>query len=261
MSALRFYKYQGTGNDFLLGDNRNGQYGILTAAQIEKLCDRRFGIGADGFVLLEPAPNKDFSMRYFNANGKPGSFCGNGARCTIQFAHHLAIVKDEYFFSAADGDHCARREADGTISLLMRPVTALHPHQDGVFADTGSPHLVVMVEDLDNVDVVVAGRSIRYNDTYRETGINVNFVQRTDDPTTIRVRTYEREVEDETYSCGTGSVAAALAVADQTSGPQQIGVQTKGGNLFVRFTKQPSEYSDIWLRGPAVFVFETTLDL
>ena len=261
MSALRFYKYQGTGNDFLLGDNRSGLYTTLKAPHIQLLCDRRFGVGADGLILLESEVNKDFSMRYFNADGMPGSFCGNGARCTTQFAHHAGIVKDEYFFSAADGDHRARREPDGTISLLMQPVTALVPHADGVFVDTGSPHLVLPVEDLDNTNVAALGRSIRNSDRYREKGIHVNFVQRTADPDTLRVRTYERGVENETYSCGTGAVAAALVYASEHIGTQQINVQTKGGDLLVRFTKEKTGYSAIWLRGPAAFVFETTLDL
>ena len=261
MNSLRFYKYQGTGNDFLLADNRSGKYKILTTQQIERLCDRRFGIGADGLILLDSEANKDFSMRYFNADGKLGSFCGNGARCITQFAHHVGIIKDDYLFSAVDGDHRARREPHGNVSLLMQPVTALLPRDNTVFVDTGSPHLVVAVEDLDNTAVEEVGRSIRNSDRYREKGININFVQSTDDPNTIRVRTYERGVEGETYSCGTGAVAAALVFAANHHREQQIKVQTKGGDLLVRFTKETVGYGPIWLCGPAVFVFETTFDL
>ena len=261
MSTSRFYKYQGTGNDFLLGDNRSGHYTLLTPSVIEKLCDRRFGIGADGLILLEVGSTADhFSMRYFNADGKPGSFCGNGARCITQFAYQLGIVSDEYIFTAADGTHRSRREPDGSVSLLMQPVKALHFQDKDVFVDTGSPHLVVEVNKLDTIDVVAVGRSIRNNERYRSAGINVNFVQRTDDPNSIRVRTYERGVEDETYSCGTGAVAAALTFAADKKGTQQLEVQTKGGSLLVQFEKQGVEYVNIWLRGPATFVFEAIPD-
>jgi len=260
MSTLRFHKYQGTGNDFLIGDNRTGPYSTLTAKQIHHLCDRRFGIGADGLILLESEAAKDFAMRYFNADGHPGSFCGNGARCITQVAHYAWIAKDEYIFSAADGDHRSRRERDGTVSVLMQPVTTLFSHDDAVFVDTGSPHLVVKVEDLDNTAVEEVGRSIRNSDRYREKGININFVQRTDELGTIRARTYERGVENETYSCGTGAVAGALVFAAECEGEQQIRVQTRGGDLLVRFTKEKASYSAIWLSGPALHVFETTLD-
>jgi diaminopimelate epimerase len=260
MSTLWFHKYQGTGNDFLIGDNRSGLYTNLTAPQIQRLCDRRFGIGADGLILLESEADKDFSMRYFNADGHPGSFCGNGARCITQFAHYAGIAKDEYIFSAVDGDHRSRRDQDGTVSVLMQSVTTLLSHDDAVFVDTGSPHLVVAVEDLDNTAVEEVGRSIRNSDRYREKGININFVQRTDDPGTIRVRTYERGVENETYSCGTGAVAAALVFAADREGEQLICVQTRGGDLLVRFAKEKARYSAIWLCGPALIVFETTLD-
>lgn len=261
MSLLRFYKYQGTGNDFLLGDNRNHHYSDLTDRLIQRLCDRRFGIGADGLILLESEEDKDFSMRYFNADGRTGSFCGNGARCITQFAHDAAIIKDECSFKAADGDHRSRRESDGTISLLMQPVKELVSHAHGTFVDTGSPHLVIPVDDLDTIHMEELGRSIRYSDRYREKGININVMQRTTDLGTIRVRTYERGVENETYSCGTGAVAAALVVAANHQKEQQIRVQTKGGDLLVRFTKEAAGYENIWLRGPAVFVFETTIDL
>ncbi len=260
MSTLRFSKYQGTGNDFLIGDNRGGSYTALTPMQIKRICDRRFGIGADGLILLETASNAAFLMRYFNADGHLGSFCGNGARCIVQFAYQAGIINDACEFAAIDGIHHAQREPNGTISLQMQPVTTLQTHPGGTFADTGSPHLVVAVNELDTHNVFIEGRSIRNSDPYRSKGINVNFVQRTNDAHIIRVRTYERGVEEETYSCGTGAVAAALCCAAEISGTQQICVQTQGGTLQVRFVKEATGYAAIWLCGPATFVFETTLD-
>jgi diaminopimelate epimerase len=261
MSTLLFSKYQGTGNDFLIGDNREGSYTFLTAEQIQRICDRRLGVGADGLILLESATGADFLMRYFNADGQPGSFCGNGARCITEFAFRAGLIQQTCTFLATDGLHRAQREENGTISLLMQPVTALYEHTDGQFVDTGSPHLVVPVTELDHLDVATEGRSIRNTERYRSKGVNVNFVQRTEEAQTIRVRTYERGVENETYSCGTGAVAAALCCAEKMTGSQQITVLTKGGTLQVRFKKDEAGYAEIWLCGPATYVFETTLDI
>ncbi|MFM7645831.1 MAG: diaminopimelate epimerase [Sphingomonadales bacterium] len=260
MRALRFHKYQGTGNDFLIADNREGDYSPLTTEQIERLCDRRFGIGADGLMLLENKEGADFLMRYFNADGRPGSFCGNGARCITRFAHLAGIQKDEYVFYAADGRHCSRLLSNGSISLLMQDTKEPQAHNSGFFLDTGSPHLVMEIKDLDNTDVVSLGRSLRNSERYHPHGVNVNFIQRTPDPFYFRMRTYERGVEDETYSCGTGAVAAALTCATPPIVSQQMTIQTKGGELEVRFTKKVNGFGDIWLSGPAKWVFETRLD-
>lgn len=260
MSALRFYKYQATGNDFLIADNRNGAYSSLTTEQIERLCDRRFGVGGDGLILLEDIAGADFLMRYFNADGLLGSFCGNGARCITRFAHLAGIVKNEYVFYAADGKHLARLASNGDVSVLMQDAPEPQRHDQALFLDTGSPHLVLFVNDLDNTDVVSIGRTIRNSDRYRPKGTNVNFVQRTQDPFTLQIRTYERGVEDETYSCGTGAVAAALASAAEQAGLQKISLHTKGGGLMVSFTKKEKGFSDIWLSGPAQLVFETSVD-
>ena len=260
MSMLRFSKYQGTGNDFLLGDNRAGLYQNLSQQLIQKLCDRRFGIGADGLILLENNEHADFSMKYFNANGHPGSFCGNGARCITKFAAALGIITDNCTFSASDGPHRSIIENNGMVSLLMQDVVDIKSQQEHTVVNTGSPHLVLFVDTINKTDVVTIGKSIRYSEAYHQQGINVNFVQRTGDPTSILVRTYERGVENETLSCGTGSVAAAIVSAPALDGPAQITVQTKGGPLIIRFIKEKNHYHSIWLCGPAEAVFETHIE-
>ena len=253
---MHFYKYQGTGNDFVLIDNRSGSI-ELSAAQIQRLCHRRFGIGADGLMLLNTHPDFDFEMVYFNADGHPGSMCGNGGRCITRFAHDLGIRKPAYHFLASDGAHEAELLPDGRISLLMSPVDQIEKSGSDYLTNTGSPHLVRIVEQLDALPVVELGRAIRNEPRFAPKGINVNFVARTESPNTIRVRTYERGVEDETFSCGTGVTACALALAVMDQQIQDCKIQTQGGELEVHYhTTDFIRFSNIRLIGRATIVFE-----
>ena len=253
--TIPFSKYQGTGNDFIIIDNRNHHYN-LTQPQIEKLCHRRFGIGADGLMLLETHAGYDFNMRYYNADGFEGSMCGNGGRCLVNFAYEKGIIKEKYLFLAIDGDHEAARELNGTIRLKMKDVQQVESHLAYVFLDTGSPHVVKQIPELENYAVVEEGRNIRNHPTYREKGVNVNFVQVLSD-CKIFVRTYERGVEDETLSCGTGVTASALVHAHNALGYNHVEVKTTGGTLYVEFYRTgEGSFENIWLAGPAQKVFD-----
>ena len=223
---MPFHKYQGAGNDFVLIDQRD-QPRIDRRNQplIARLCDRRFGIGGDGLMLLANHPDYDFEMIYFNADGRPGSMCGNGGRCMVAFAKKLGLFAEETHFLAVDGPHRARLPRPGWVELHMNDVEAVEMTPDYFYLDTGSPHYVQFVPDLDQVDVVRQGRAIRYNDRFRERGTNVNFVERRTDG--LGIATYERGVEDETLACGTGVTAAAL-VASLPGAKKQTG--GKSGN-------------------------------
>lgn len=250
---IQFYKYQGTGNDFIILDNRDGRYNQLSDEVIEKMCHRKFGIGADGLMLLENESGYDFKMKYHNADGKEGSMCGNGGRCLVQFAHDHGIVKDAYNFIATDGPHDAIIQKDGLVRLKMKDVDHVSVTADSSVLNTGSPHYIHWVTDLDGYDVYNQGKSIRYNDIYKQEGINVNFVKK--EAHGIRVRTYERGVEDETLSCGTGVTAAAIA-SSANMGQQHINVQVEGGALAVSFNRVGEmHFTDVWLIGPATFVY------
>lgn len=255
---ISFSKYHGTGNDFILIDNRLG--GInLSSQQIEKMCHRRYGIGADGMMLLENAEGYDFRMVYFNSDGREGSMCGNGGRCMVRFAADLNIGNGEYRFIATDGPHEASIEMEGTIRLKMKDVAGIESHTTFDLLDTGSPHVVKQVSDVANFDVLNEGRAIRNSEAFREKGVNVNFVETLDDDR-IYVRTYERGVEDETYSCGTGVTACALVNAHNERGFNHVDVETNGGRLYVEYEKTgESSFENIWLAGPAVKVFEGTI--
>lgn len=258
---IHFYKYQGTGNDFIILDNREGKFNTLGTDQIRSLCDRRFGIGADGLMLFNLKPGYDFEMKYYNADGAESSMCGNGGRCLVKFAYHLGIHKTEYLFSAIDGDHQAEIDLDGTVSLRMRDVYQVENHDGDFVLNTGSPHYVKMVSGLDELDVFNEGKEIRNSVPFAKEGINVNFVEQTDDDG-IAVRTYERGVEDETFSCGTGVTAAALACYHNEAGFNEVAVQTRGGKLSVEYDRlNDNSYKNIWLSGPAEKVFEGDLDL
>jgi diaminopimelate epimerase len=259
---IHFYKYQGTGNDFVILDNRDGDYTSLTEKQVHFLCNRRFGIGADGLMMLNTKAGYDFEMIYFNSDGKPGSMCGNGGRCLVKFANDLGIKKTLYKFVASDGEHEAEiDEDDGTISLKMQDVKQVDEQRGDYVLNTGSPHYVRIVNELDNLDVVEEGRDIRYNNTYKDKGINVNFVRVKGDYE-IDVRTYERGVEDETYSCGTGVTASALVCFHNDNGFNNVSVHTKGGNLTVEYDRiDEDNYENIWLCGPATRVFEGDLSI
>lgn len=257
---LHFYKYQGTGNDFIILDNRSGEI-ALSKHQIHSLCHRRFGIGADGLMLLNAHQGYDFEMKYYNADGSESTMCGNGGRCLVKFASERGILKRDYRFLAIDGEHQASIDIDGTVSLKMNDVPYVHYERGDYILNTGSPHYVDMVDDVMHIDVVERGRHIRYSEPFREEGINVNFVQQTEDPDVIVVRTYERGVEDETWSCGTGVTAAALVCFHNENGYNRVDVKTKGGELSVEYDKIEERFENIWLIGPAVKVFEGDVEI
>ncbi len=255
---LEFYKYQGTGNDFVMIDNRDLKVSKNNTKLIKQLCDRRFGIGGDGLILLEnpDVAEDDFKMVYFNADGNPSSMCGNGGRCLVAFANYLGIVEKTARFTAIDGPHEATI-SEGVVSLKMQNVADVKLKEEYSFLDTGSPHHVIFVKDVQSEDVQQKGSEIRYSELYKNNnGTNVNFVQQINDEV-LKVRTYERGVEDETFSCGTGVTAVAIA-AYQTGKIQnkQIKLETPGGSLEVKFEKTGSGFENIWLTGPAVQVFK-----
>jgi diaminopimelate epimerase len=258
---VHFHKYQGTGNDFVVLDNRKHEYASLTSDQIRRLCDRRFGIGADGLMMLNEKAGYDFEMKYFNADGREGSMCGNGGRCITKFAYHLGIHRIDYKFWAVDSDYEAEIDTDGTVSLKMKDVSQVKKKNGDFILNTGSPHYVKIVTDVMNEDVYKKGRDIRYSKDFEEEGINVNFVEQAGDDEII-VRTYERGVEDETYSCGTGVTAAALVCYHNENGFNEVEVKTLGGTLSVEFDRQDDDnYTNIWLSGPAEKVFEGKVDV
>ncbi len=250
-----FYKYQGTGNDFVIIDNRKNTYNKKDTKLTAHLCDRRFGIGADGLILLENDENSDFKMVYFNADGNQSSMCGNGGRCIVAFAKFLNIIDKTTSFNAIDGLHNAIIK-EGSVELQMQDVAVIEDHNTHFFLNTGSPHHVQIESALETMDVKSLGAKIRYGAPYNEAGSNVNFVSKINDDT-FAIRTYERGVEDETLSCGTGVTAAAIAMhhKGEVLG-EQIILKTQGGELKVRFEKKGSDYNNIWLIGPATQVFK-----
>jgi diaminopimelate epimerase len=255
-----FYKYQGTGNDFIIFDNRNAALNELTEQTINRLCNRQFGIGADGLMLLNTKEGYDFEMVYFNADGKPSTMCGNGGRCLVQFAHDMGIVKSSYKFLAVDGEHIAELN-NGIIRLKMADVHKVEAHHSYSILNTGSPHYVKFENNVDEIDVVKEGAEIRYSKDFEQQGINVNFVEKTDSYN-IYVRTYERGVENETLSCGTGVTAAAIVCAHNDFGFNDIGVKTKGGHLRVEYVRHNQQhYTEVYLCGPATFVFKGSIKL
>jgi diaminopimelate epimerase len=259
---FKFFKYQGTGNDFILADNRQGQYSALTTLQIEKMCNRRFGIGADGLMLLNNKDGYDFEMKYFNADGKEGSMCGNGGRCMTKFAYHMGIHRDIYRFLASDGPHEAEIDTDNIVSLKMKDVKSIRKFHNDYIIDTGSPHYIKLVSNVMDVDVFKKGYEIRHSKEFEEEGINVNFVEQETEADKITVRTFERGVEDETYSCGTGVTAAALVCYHNENGFNDVEVKTLGGSLSVEFDKTgDNHFENIWLCGPAEKVYEGTVEV
>jgi len=253
---IQFYKYQGTGNDFILLDNRNGEYVDLSIEQIRGMCDRRFGIGADGLIRINSHKEVDFEMDYFNSDGSK-SFCGNGARCAVAFAGFLGIEVSQTTFMAIDGIHDACF-SDGIIYLKMKDVADVAASDTSFVVNTGSPHFMQFVADVKKEDIVSRGREIRYSDSYKRDGINVNLIEQLSEDA-IRIRTYERGVEDETLSCGTGATACALVLAEKNGiiGSHRITVDVEGGQLQVAFNRTAAgSFTDIELIGPAEFVFK-----
>jgi diaminopimelate epimerase len=251
---IEFYKYEGTGNDFVLIDNRDSHFSKVETDLVIKMCDRKFGIGADGLILLENHPTVDFTMIYYNADGHPGSMCGNGGRCIVHFAKFLNIISSEAVFEASDGLHKASIEGS-QVSLKMSDVSEISMNEDFTFLDTGSPHHVTIVENLAEYDVYSEGKQIR-NDRYGIAGSNVNFVAQ-EESDLFSVRTFERGVENETLSCGTGVTAVAIAMhATGKTTSELVRLKTSGGDLEVSFHKTDSGYENVHLKGPTKQVFK-----
>jgi diaminopimelate epimerase len=264
MKTLPFFKYHGTGNDFVMVDQREQRYlDGSEQALIARLCHRHFGIGADGLILLQLREGYDFEMVYFNSDGRPSSMCGNGARCTVAFAHALGIRQDHYHFLAPDGPHQASLPRENWAEVEMKSVGSIEAGKGFYFVDTGSPHYVRFVADVNEIDTVQEGRSVRYSERFRSEGTNVNFVAKNE--TGLQISTYERGVENETLSCGTGVTAAAITAAQHRNlppGEYRTAVHAKGGELVVRFRKtEEGQYYDIWLCGPAKEVFQGSIAL
>ncbi len=249
--TIPFYKYQGTGNDFIVIDNRNTIFDNSDTKRVEELCHRRLGIGADGLILLENSDNADFYMRYYNSDGNEATMCGNGGRCVVAFAQLLGIIDTKTTFLAPDGLHSAEITSQG-IALGMKDVSQIEHIGKDFYLDTGSPHYVRLISSHENFDTVAEGRKIRYNSRFQQEGTNVNFLSKKADKWCLS--TYERGVEDETYSCGTGTVATAIVLGLLT-GKELHTFQTKGGQLTVKYTKKGEGFTDIQLIGKAEFVF------
>ncbi len=257
---ITFYKYEGTGNDFVMIDNRQNIFPKNNLQLIEKLCDRRFGIGADGLILLENDSANDFKMVYYNSDGNESSMCGNGGRCLMAFAKSLNVIENEATFIATDGLHEATILENGLVNLQMKDVSEVKIETDYVFLNTGSPHHVMLVDDLENQDVKTIGAQIRYSDLYGKAGSNVNFVKQISE-NHFALRTYERGVEDETLSCGTGATAVAIAMnAIGKTNSHTIKLDVEGGQLEVSFDKVDDRYINVFLKGPATFVFKGEVD-
>ncbi len=257
--SIPFYKYNGTGNDFIIMDNRDQKFDASNSELIHQLCTRHFGIGADGLILLENEVGYDFKMVYFNSDGKESTMCGNGGRCIIRFAHDLKLIGNHTHFSAIDGPHLGK-VFDSVISLQMQDVSDIEVNDQRVELDTGSPHYVAFMDELPGKEFVQIAGEIRRNAPYTEKGINVNFASIKNEK--ITMRTFERGVENETLACGTGATAVAISAfhTGKVSGTD-IQVKVMGGDLNVRFDSDKSGYSNIWLTGPAEFVFEGKIDI
>jgi len=258
--TIAFYKYHGTGNDFVMIDNMAGEI-HLTNEMVVSICDRHFGVGSDGLILIEKSddPQVHFSMNFYNPDASK-SFCGNGSRCAVSFAKMLGYVGEHVVFSAIDGVHEAIIN-DEIVSIRMRDVAVANRlSEDTYFLNTGSPHFIEFSPYVGSLDIISAARPIRYSDAYKPGGTNVNYVEWMGDAS-VFVRTYERGVEDETLSCGTGVTAAALACAFVKPQLSNVEVNTKGGKLEVSFFKNESSFTNIFLKGPATFVFKGEIDL
>ena len=256
---LPFQKYQGAGNDFIIIDNRARQYDHLNVAQ---LCHPKFGIGADGLMLLQNTEGFDFEMVYYNSDGNISTMCGNGGRCIVDFAKGLGLFETHTVFKAIDGKHDALW-SDAMVELQMQNVEVVNMNGSAYVLNTGSPHYVLFEKEIDTLEIVSKAQAIRYNETYKAEGINVNFAEILGS-NSLKVRTYERGVEDETLSCGTGVTACAIAysiAAGLGDGMHTIYISTPGGNLKVKFNKQNGQFTDVWLIGPATKVYDGQIQI
>lgn len=259
---LEFYKYHGTGNDFVMIDNRTEFFQKDNKELVAFLCHRRFGIGGDGLILLENAEGYDFKMVYYNADGSESTMCGNGGRCLVAFAKQLNIIEDKCCFIAIDGEHLATVATDGTVSLKMIDVFGIKIEDKHSFLNTGSPHHVQVVRNIGSYDVFNIGKDIRESELYAPKGTNVNFVEQ-EGPNHFRIRTFERGVEDETLSCGTGATAVAISMyAQNKCDSNSIQIDVEGGSLNVSFeTEDNISFKNVWLSGPAKLVFGGEIEI
>ena len=259
---IQFYKYHGTGNDFILIDDRLNKL-TLNLENVRQLCDRNFGIGGDGLIKLVNKDGFDFEMVYYNSDGNLGSMCGNGGRCAVAFAHFLKLIDHETNFLAYDGPHEAIviSESPLIVKLKMADVLNISKLNSAVLLNTGSPHYVKFVKSVKELDVDKKGKAVRNSDQFKEEGVNVNFVEVEDN--FLHVRTYERGVEAETLSCGTGVTAAVLAAvySGKIKNKDECLVHTPGGKLKVHFNKDGQSFDQIWLEGAAVAVFNGTISI
>jgi len=253
---IPFFKYQGTGNDFVVINNQSQHFKYDTKL-IKRLCDRKFGIGADGLICLETHSDNavDFKMVYFNADGNESTMCGNGGRCIVAFAKYLDLIEDTCIFEAVDGLHDAKIDENFNVELKMKDVSTVEEHSGDFVLDTGSPHYVRIVDHIKDIDVPKEGSSIRYSEPFKVKGINVNFIQFKEGK--LHVRTYERGVEDETLSCGTGVTAAALSsYKSKLVNSKLVRIKAQGGDLKVRFEVVENGFEHIWLIGSTQQVFK-----
>ena len=258
---ITFDKYEGTGNDFVMIDNRNDFFPKNDIKLIAQLCDRRFGIGADGLILLENDSNSEFKMVYYNSDGNQSTMCGNGGRCIVAYAKKLNIIKSSATFMAIDGIHLATVSEENSVSLQMKDVNFVKLEPNYSFLDTGSPHHIEMVSEISTIDVKSKGAAISYSAIYDPAGTNVNFVEQINEDI-FSIRTYERGVEDETLSCGTGATAVAIAMNfSGKTNSNNITINVQGGKLEVSFDKNDSHYSNVCLKGPATFVFQGKINI
>lgn len=260
---IRFSKYHGTGNDFIVIDNLNRQLD-LTRDQLKMLCDRHLGIGADGLMLLLPSQKFDFEMKYFNGDGGEGTMCGNGGRCITAFAYQIGLIRNTTRFTAIDGEHCGEilgsEENQMKIKVTLRDISQIKQDANYFLVNTGSPHYVEIMDDPDGIDIFQRGKSIRWDPRFAPEGLNVNFVKVDGDK--LLVRTFERGVENITLSCGTGVTAAAVAADIHQGQPRnEYHIQTYGGNLKVQFVKDNKIYRHVSLTGPVQHVFNGTIEL
>jgi len=259
MASIEFYKYQGTGNDFVMVDNRSQNLDRKDKTIAQRLCDRKFGIGSDGLILIENHDEYDFEMVFFNPDGSQ-SMCGNGSRCAVKFAHYLGIIQNETTFLSTDGVHEASIKSD-IVRLSMQDVepSEINTFPEHFIINTGSPHYVIFASNIKDKDVKEEGATIRYSEEFATQGINVNFVEKQSNDQ-ISVRTYERGVENETLSCGTGVTACAIAHVLH-GGVSPVQIQTLGGQLGVEFELENGKAKNIWLIGPAKNVFKGEIEL